>query len=46
MREGDTPSPLAYCVLPQGSYRSLKVLEFYFFLEKSLNSIFPGKTPK
>jgi len=24
----------------------LKVLEFDFFLEKFLNSIFPGKTPK
>ena len=30
----------------QGSYRSLKVLEFEIFLEKSLTSIFPGKTPK
>jgi len=33
-------------VCVQGSYRSFKVLEFYFFLEKSLNLIFPGKTPK
>ena len=40
-----TSKPRQNNIIKQGSYRSLKVLEFDFFLEKSLNSIFPGKTP-